>query len=817
MDFSLTYVSPNVQGQTGFSADEYLKTTLEQRFPPESIQKIQDIVESATLGELPEETNSSLVELQSYRANGSTYWSQVSYNFMRDDSGRITGFFGICHDSTNRKQRMHELLHIQTEIQQSEQKYRELYSLVRLMADTMPDMLWAKDLERKYIFANKAICEKLLGAESIDEPLGKTDMFFAERQRTQKPDDPTWHTFGEVCRDSDSITLEAMRSMSFEESGNIRGQYTVFDVRKAPIIDEAGNLIGVVGSGRDVTEQIAMQQALQRESAFRNLIMEISAEFLKPVAELSDPNIYDSLVKVAEFWSADRAYIFDYHPETGMCSNQYEWCREGFSTVFVKHTDAELLPDWRAAFAGGKMFHVPNVSELEAGSTKAIQEQSGVKSLISLPLLNGNECFGFIGFDMLRDYYHYSEIDLHLLQVFAEMLANLRLRKLKNLELIAAKDKALESDRIKSSFLANMSHELRTPLNGILGFSELLTNSAKTIDNKEMATMIFSSGKRLLRTLDMILDISRIEANKLDIRLQNFDLCRKLQHTLKLYLPLAELKGISLNYVPRINPLNLSSDPDIFNRIMDELVYNAIKYTFEGGITITTDQISHNNRSCIEIQISDTGIGIPEDRVKIIFQAFRQASEGLSRNHEGTGLGLTLCQKYASILEGEIRVISKPDVGSTFSLILPQLSADNGEASTAEVIHAQKDFRHVPNARILLIDDDELGRFLTARQMPQNLTLDTAQNGRQGLTFLQERNYDLLLLDINLKDNYSGIDLLMDIRKIPKLKKLPVIALTAYAMTGDRERFLSIGFDGYISKPVSHQQLLKIMLKHLRK
>ncbi len=128
--------------------------------------------------------------------------------------------------------------------------------------------------------------------------------------------------------------------------------------------------------------------------------------------------------------------------------------------------------------------------------------------------------------------------------------------------------------------------------------------------------------------------------------MQSFDVGRRLQHTSQLYLPLAQSKGLSITFVPRIYPLALSTDPDIFNRIIDELIYNAIKDTFEGGITINADQIIRQHQSCLQIQLSDTGIGIPKDRIRIIFEAFRQASEGFSRNHEGSGLGLTLSQKY---------------------------------------------------------------------------------------------------------------------------------------------------------------------------
>jgi PAS domain S-box-containing protein len=187
-------------------------------------------------------------EMEIISANGKRKWVRTIGEAIRNENGEITIVHGSFQDISERKQSENAL-------QKSNKKYEGLSTLMRLMADNMPDMLWAKNLNKEYIFANKAICDTLLGAADTDEPLGKTDMFFALRERAKHQGNPKWHTFGEVCRDSDAITLQEMKPMQFEEYGNIKGKFLILDVHKAPLFDDKNKLIGVVGSARDITEQ----------------------------------------------------------------------------------------------------------------------------------------------------------------------------------------------------------------------------------------------------------------------------------------------------------------------------------------------------------------------------------------------------------------------------------------------------------------------------------------------------------------------------------------------------------------------------------
>ena len=237
-------------------------------------------------------------------------------------------------------------------------------------------------------------------------------------------------------------------------------------------------------------------------------------------------------------------------------------------------------------------------------------------------------------------------------------------------ELIAAKEKAEEMNQLKSRFLANMSHELRTPLVGILGYSEILSEEIKEHEQLRMVKDITNSGKRLLETLNSILDLSRIEANKFEIKPTSFNLVDLVREEIELYKGIAQVKNIYLNIRMSHHELIVNSDRKIIQNTISHLIDNAVKFTTKGGVIITLT-IEKNGTSYAVIKVTDTGIGIPEESQNLIFEEFRQASEGLSRKFEGSGLGLTITKKYITLLNGTIDVKSKPGVGSEFSVKVP--------------------------------------------------------------------------------------------------------------------------------------------------
>ncbi|MBN2829655.1 MAG: response regulator [Candidatus Cloacimonetes bacterium] len=395
-------------------------------------------------------------------------------------------------------------------------------------------------------------------------------------------------------------------------------------------------------------------------------------------------------------------------------------------------------------------------------------------------------------------------------------------RKLAEEALIVAKESAEENNRLKSSFLSNMSHELRTPLNGILGFSELLKDQLTDQENRDVANFIHDSGKRLLNTLNLVLDLSRIEANKQDMKWETVNINQLLQDAVKLFEPLSVKKGLKLFFTSDTPDLYMRSDRYILEHIMNELIGNAIKYTDLGTINVHLRIFEVEDVSHIEIVVSDTGIGIPFEYQEMVFDSFRQVSEGWGRAYEGSGLGLTISKKYANLLNGDITLKSEPGHGSEFTLKLP-LNIEKKPEFTRKEIYNHPDVKQVdmpcingePLPKILLIDDDEVCHVLTAKILKDIVNLDYASTGEDGLQLLNQNTYNVILLDLNIRLGVSGVDILTQLREIPTYSQTPVIAVTAYAMKGDKESIIANGFTDYLSKPFSSDDMITMIKKWL--
>lgn len=390
-------------------------------------------------------------------------------------------------------------------------------------------------------------------------------------------------------------------------------------------------------------------------------------------------------------------------------------------------------------------------------------------------------------------------------------------RKLMTEELIQAKDQAEQMNRLKSSFLANMSHELRTPLVGIMGYSELLANMVTDGDQKDMVRTIHKSGKRLLNTLNLILDLSRIESNKQDIRQITFELNEFVRDRVNLFKAAAVKKDLALNMVTSDTPLYLYSDPRLLEHVVNDLINNAIKFTNQGLVEVSVGIGCRDNPNAAVIAVRDTGIGIPENRLDVIFEGFRQVSEGYDRNYDGTGLGLTISQKYTELLGGRIEVESRVNEGSTFRVIFPEgliCETDQDVPSFTQdepVEQAQLQLPPPQGYKILLVDDDPVSHDLIAKFLIPLFEVHHAENSEVALRLARENRYDAVMLDISLKDGLNGMKLVQALRDIESYSTTPILAVTAYSMVGDKERFLAGGCSHYLSKPFSQEDLLSVL------
>lgn len=379
-------------------------------------------------------------------------------------------------------------------------------------------------------------------------------------------------------------------------------------------------------------------------------------------------------------------------------------------------------------------------------------------------------------------------------------------------ELILAKDKAEESSRLKSSFLANMSHEIRTPLNGILGFAELLKNELKDEEQIKNIRVIENSGKRLLETLNMILDFSKLEAEKSSAYLSDVRICSVINEVVNNFEAMARNKRLYIKKYFKHENLTSRIDERLLRHILYNLLKNAIIYTNTGGVRITFDHDGKN----MSIQIQDTGVGIAKENFEMIFEPFRQESEGFGRNFEGTGLGLSIVKKYVEMLKGSISLESEVGKGSAFTVMLPinigafpaqQTKTDETAASVETPSRAELKRK----LEVLIVENDSDNLFYVKSILKNNYNTDSAADGLKAIDKAKEKYFDIILMDINLGRGFDGIQTTNEIRKINGYQKTPVVAVTAFAQKGDREEFLANGCTHYIGKPFSKEQLLNLL------
>lgn len=385
-------------------------------------------------------------------------------------------------------------------------------------------------------------------------------------------------------------------------------------------------------------------------------------------------------------------------------------------------------------------------------------------------------------------------------------------------ELIVAKEKAEEVNRLKSHFFYNMSHELRTPFVSIMGNSEILYEELEDSELKKFAHSILKSSERLTITLNKILELSNIEFGEKVINLESFDFLELLSDVKNTYEPKSALKGINFHISSNFSKLVILSDKRIIRSIIDNLVDNAIKYTDSGAVFLEISEKSDSHS--LLISVKDTGIGIPHEKLEIIWEEFRQVSEGLNRVYEGSGLGLALVKKYVSLLHGKASVSSQISVGSEFEIEIPVkfseseiILFDNADLNDPVNLNSSEENRK----HILLIEDDVYACDIIQRMLKVDYLVDIANSSEMALSMVKMLQYELILIDINLGYDIDGIALMKLIKQIPDYSSSPFVTITAYARTEDKKFFLSEGMDDYIAKPFRKVELISIVDKYLKK
>lgn len=706
-------------------------------------------------------------QISNFETSVFTYTEEKRYVLL---SGHLTSYKGIeathtvVTDVTEKKK-------AEQALQKSRGRHKDLYQLMRLLTDTVPDLIWAKDLDDRYLFANKAICEKLLMCEEQESPLGKSDLFFAQRER----DKGHHHTFGEICVNSDEIVKASKKPGKFLEDGKVRDTYLVLDVHKAPMFDELGNLIGTVGAGRDVTGDMAVRNELHRSESMYRLL----ADNVRDVIWTTNDQL-----KIT-FITPSVTALTGYTPEEFIAIPTEQHFAANFKKLF-KTVTRFLLKEAKRKCPNPRLWEF----ELYHKEGHPIWVETSTSAIYSS---DGN----FDGF----------------VCVTRETTKRVEVQR----ELTHAKEEALSASQAKSEFLANMSHEIRTPMNGVLGMLQLLQKTSLSSEQAEYVDTALNSGTSLLKIISDILDFSKIEAGKIELERRPFCIDTVIESIVASVDNLIDHQHVLLNTEIDSNlPSHVVGDETCLKQILYNLIGNAIKFTEKGEISIRlrcSDTSADSLR--LDFEVKDSGIGIQPKKVATIFDPFVQADGSFRRRYSGTGLGLSIVKKLVELMQGEVSISSETGMGTTISffiIVQPAQFAHSAESSTPTTVV----YNNVQPKNILVVEDEQINALVVSSMLKKiGHTATVVDNGYKALELLKKENFDCILMDIQMPQ-MDGIETARAIRQntCDNCCETPIIALTAHAMKGDKELFLEAGMNDYLTKPVEIENLQKVLHKY---
>jgi PAS domain S-box-containing protein len=680
--------------------------------------------------------------------DGNQLTLEIHENVLRDELGNTIGIRSALLDVSGR-------VRAEAQLEESKRQFEE-------MANSAPVMLWMTGRNGEVTFVNDQWLN--LTGHSLEETLGNGWL------KVVHPDD--------LSRMANLSLADAVAPGPVYVDYRLRrfdGQIRWISSSGVPRFSSTGIFEGYVGSATDVTESRKTEERLR---LLESVVVSATEGVMITDAEMNEPGprilyVNESFTRV-----------------TGYTPGEVK----GRSPRFLQGplTDKRMLASVQAAMKQGKAIQVELLNYRKDG-TPFWNEMDVV------PIADGNGAFSHC-IALQRDVTERKRVENEIQRYAREL-------KQKNQALQSALAASRESTELKSRFLANMSHEIRTPMNGIIGMIGLLSTTQLSAEQEEYVDAVQQSANSLLVVINDILDLSRIEAGKLELDCVSFDVKATMEDAVSLLGIVARTKGLTLACVvsPGIPPF-VFGDPVRIRQVITNLVGNALKFTENGGVNVSVRLAGRSAESMsIYVAVRDTGIGIPEDQCGRLFHRFSQADNSSTRKHGGSGLGLAISRQLVELMGGEIGVETEAGKGSTFWFTVTLGTGTNQvQARPATLEPAQEKPAAAAPKRVLVAEDTPINQRIALKILEKSgFVAEAVGNGRLAVEAVRNGHYDLVLMDVQMPD-MDGFEATAAIRRLDSaLREIPIIAMTANAMAGDRERCISSGMDDYISKPVS--------------
>lgn len=588
-------------------------------------------------------------EIAHHNSNGEIIWEFAVISAIKDQKGNVTNYLAMLEDITTLKV-------AEKTLKESELKLKLALSVANMgywrFEEATNRVEWSEGHEKLFGIEMKDFKENY---DAVQEILHPDDRFYvAENLRKALENNINFDNHYRVIHPGGEIRW--LYSYGIVINQDNPGQKEVF------------------GITQDITKIKQYELKLEMENRFKQLLLEIASNYINLPLSKIDEETNRYLGLMSEFVKADRAYTFEYLWKEGICTNTFEWCRPGIEPHIenLRSVPLGMMEDWVKVHKAGEVMSIESVDQLPPIPEKEILASQGIRSVLSVPMMNNGECIGFVGFDFVNDQHKITDTEQQLLVLYAQVLVNIKLRARSESEINMAKLRAEASDKLKTTFINTIHHEIRTPLNGIRGFGELMTNPDFTLtDRQEHYKEIKSSTDRLIQTMTDYMDISKIATGNMEINKVDMNLKTMIEESAGYLKELCKHKDIEIALdLPECKPgFSIVADRELVGKAIRHLMSNAEKFTTSGKIIFGCEPTANG----VRFFVKDSGKGIEAHKINLIFEAFMKEDFTIARGYEGSGLGLAIVKGVVDLHGGELGAESEVGKGSTFWFFIPSL------------------------------------------------------------------------------------------------------------------------------------------------